>query len=46
MKFDEDSFFQTSVKNIKDKILLIYTDGVTEGYLKNNNELGVEGFDN
>ena len=46
MKFDEDSFFKTTKKNIKDKILLIYTDGVTEGYLKNNNELGVEGFEN
>ena len=34
MKFDDDSFFQTSTKNIEDKILLIYTDGVTEGYLK------------
>ena len=46
MKFDEDSFFKTTKKNIKDKILLIYTDGVTEGYLKNNNERGVEGFEN
>ena len=46
MKFDDDSFFKTSVKNIKDKTLLIYTDGVTEGYLKNNQELGVKGFEN
>ena len=46
MKFDDDSFFKTSVKNIKDKTLLIYTDGVTEGYLKNNEELGVQGFEN
>ena len=46
MKFDEDSFFKTSIKNIKDKTLLIYTDGVTEGYLKNNQELGVKGFEN
>jgi len=45
MKFDDDSFFQTSVKNVKDKTLLIYTDGVTEGYLKNNEELGVKGFE-
>jgi hypothetical protein len=45
MKFDEDSFFQTSIKNIKDKTLLIYTDGVTEGYLENNEELGVKGFE-
>jgi len=46
MKFDDDSFFKTSIKNIKDKTLLIYTDGVTEGYLKNNQELGVKGFEN
>ena len=46
MKFDDDSFFQTSTKNIEDKILLIYTDGVTEGYLKNDEELGVKGFEN
>ena len=45
MKFDEDSFFKSSVKNIKDKTLLIYTDGVTEGYLKSNEELGVKGFE-
>ena len=46
MKFDDDTFFQTSIKNIEDKILLIYTDGVTEGYLKNDEELGVKGFEN
>ena len=46
MKFDDDSFFQTSIKNIKDKTLLIYTDGVTEGYLKNDQELGADGFEN
>ena len=46
MKFDDDSFFQTSIKNIKDKTLLIYTDGVTEGYLKNDQELGAVGFEN
>ena len=46
MKFDDDSFFKTSIKNIKDKTLLIYTDGVTEGYLKNNEELGAKGFEN
>ena len=46
MKFNDDSFFKTSIKNIKDKTLLIYTDGVTEGYLKNNEELGAIGFEN
>ena len=29
--------------NIKDKSLVVYTDGVTEGYLKNGEELGAEG---
>ncbi len=46
MKFNDDSFFKTSIKNIKDKTLLIYTDGVTEGYLKNDEELGAKGFEN
>ena len=46
IKFNDDSFFKTSIKNIKDKTLLIYTDGVTEGYLKNNEELGAKGFEN
>ena len=45
MKFNDDSFFKTSIKNIKDKTVLIYTDGVTEGYLKNNEELGAKGFE-
>ena len=45
MKFNDDSFFKTSIKNIKDKTLLIYTDGVTEGYLKNDEELGAKGFE-
>ena len=29
--------------NLKDKTFVIYTDGVTEGYLKNGEELGAEG---
>ena len=29
--------------NIKDKNFVVYTDGVTEGYLKNGQELGAEG---
>ena len=29
--------------NIKDKTLVVYTDGVTEGYLENGEELGAEG---
>ena len=29
--------------NLKDKTIVVYTDGVTEGYLKNGQELGAEG---
>ena len=29
--------------NLKDKTFVVYTDGVTEGYLKNGEELGAEG---
>ena len=31
--------------DISDKTILIYTDGVTEGYLENGKELGVEGVE-
>ena len=29
--------------SLKDKTFVVYTDGVTEGYLKNGQELGAEG---
>ena len=29
--------------NLKDKTFVVYTDGVTEGYLKNGQELGADG---
>jgi adenylate cyclase len=29
--------------NMKEKTFVVYTDGVTEGYLKNGEELGAEG---
>ena len=29
--------------NLKEKTFVVYTDGVTEGYLKNGQELGAEG---
>jgi adenylate cyclase len=45
MKMEEDSFFQTSTINIKEKNLMIYTDGVTEGYLENGEELQVKGLE-
>ena len=34
--------FQKTI-NLNDKTIVIYTDGVTEGYLKNGEELGSEG---
>lgn len=45
MKMEDENFFQTSKIDIKDKNLMIYTDGVTEGYLKNNQELQVKGLE-
>ena len=45
MKMEDENFFQTSTINIKDKNLMVYTDGVTEGYLENNQELQVKGLE-
>ena len=46
MSAKDESFFKTSVMNIKDKTVLIYTDGVTEGYVEKNKELTVNGLEN
>ncbi|MGL3827903.1 CHASE2 domain-containing protein [Candidatus Pelagibacter communis] len=45
MSMDDESFFQTNKVNIQDKNLMIYTDGVTEGYLENGEELQVKGLE-
>ena len=45
MKMDDDNFFQTHKVNIKDKNVMIYTDGVTEGYLENGAELQASGVE-
>ena len=45
-KVNDESFFKTHFMNIKDKTILIYTDGVTEGYIDNNKELTVTGIEN
>ena len=45
MSMDDENFFQTNKINIKDKNLMIYTDGVTEGYLENGEELQVKGLE-
>ena len=39
---DDENFFQTNKINIQNKNLMIYTDGVTEGYLENGEELQVK----
>ena len=45
MSMDDEKFFQTNKANIQDKNLMIYTDGVTEGYLENGEELQVKGLE-
>jgi len=46
MAVKDETFFKTSFMNIKDKTLLIYTDGVTEGYVEKGKELTVPGLEN
>ena len=43
IKYPFEKMVKKRSMNIKDKIFMVYTDGVTEGYLKNGKELGVEG---
>ena len=45
MAMDNDDFFQTNEINLVNKNLVIYTDGVTEGYLENNQELEAKGVE-
>ena len=42
---DDESFFETTKQNFKGKNLLIYTDGITEGYLNNGSGLGASGYE-
>ena len=46
MPVKDESFFKTSTMNISDKTILIYTDGVTEGYVDEGKELEVAGLEN
>ena len=46
MMVKNESHFKTNTINISEKTILIYTDGVTEGYIKDKDELTVEGFEN
>ena len=46
MMVKNESHFKTNTINISEKTILIYTDGLTEGYIKDKDELTVEGFEN
>ena len=45
MSVKDESFFKTTTMDISNKTILIYTDGVTEGYIDDGKELEVEGFE-
>ena len=45
LKYSTESMVKSIATNLKEKTFLIYTDGVTEGYLSNGQELGVEGVE-
>ena len=46
MPIKDESFFKTTLMDISNKTILIYTDGVTEGYIDEGKELEVEGLEN
>ncbi len=46
VKYFTESMVKSNTINLKDKTFVVYTDGVTEGYLKNGEELGAEGVQN
>ena len=46
MPVKDETFFKTTTMDISDKTILIYTDGVTEGYVDEGKELEVEGLEN
>jgi len=43
IKYFTESMVKSNTMNLKDKTFVVYTDGVTEGYIKNGEELGAEG---
>ena len=45
IKYFTESMVKSKTINLKEKTIVIYTDGVTEGYLKNGQELGAEGVE-
>ena len=46
MMVKNEAHFKTTTIDITDKTILIYTDGLTEGYVNNKEELTVTGFEN
>ena len=46
MKYFAESMVKSKTINIKDKTFVVYTDGVTEGYLPNGEEFGAVGVEN
>ena len=45
VKYFTESMVVSKTINLKDKTFVVYTDGVTEGYLENGKELGAEGVE-
>jgi len=45
MPVKDESFFKTTTMDISEKTILIYTDGVTEGYVDEGKELEVAGLE-
>jgi len=43
IKYSAQSMIKSKTINLNEKTFVVYTDGVTEGYLNNGQELGVEG---
>ena len=43
MKYFSETMVKSKTMNLNEKTFVVYTDGVTEGYLKNGEELGAEG---
>ena len=45
IKYFAESMVKSKTMNLNDKTFIVYTDGVTEGYLKNGQEMGAEGVE-
>ena len=45
IKYLAESKVKSKTINLNEKTFVVYTDGVTEGYIKNGQELGAEGVE-